>query len=192
MDTFDMDTTNNLVNPWTVHGQFLSKYFANNIPALNNEISHTLASKGFTQISNEPALKGKKDRYDIGTTCPITSQNKYFYLSALTFMKDTGNVDIQPHYINQFLSTLWNFIPNHGVYYDTVNIPVIGTGINRLPASYTRDFILREIAHSFFLISKQQTFCKTLKICLHINEYKHYDFDDIKIIFNHIDKYLNR
>ena len=192
MDTFDMDITNNLVNPRTVHGQFLSKYYANNIPSLNNEITHMLANKGFTPISNEPTLKGKTDRYDIGTTCPITTHNKYFYLSALTFMKDTGNVDIQPYYINQFLSTLWNFIPNHGVYYDTVNIPVIGTGINRLPASYTRDFILREIAHSFFLISKQQTFCKSLRICLHINDYKHYDFDDVKIIFNNIDKYLNR
>ncbi|WP_026750250.1 macro domain-containing protein [Sediminibacterium sp. C3] len=192
MDTFDMDTTNNLVNPRTVHGQFLSKYYPNNIPALNLEITHTLSSIGVQPISNEPTLKGKKDRYDIGTTCPVQTHNKYFYLSALTFMKDTGNVDIQPHFINQFLSALWNFIPNHGVYYDTVNIPVIGTGINRLPASYTRDFILREIAHSFFLISKQQTFCKTLRICLHINDYKHYDFDDVKVIFSHIDKYLNR
>lgn len=94
MDTFDMDMTNNLVNPRTVHGQFLSKYYANNIPALNNEITHTLTSKGFTPITNEPNLKGKHDRYDIGTTCPITTHNKYFYLSALTFMKDTGNVVI--------------------------------------------------------------------------------------------------
>jgi hypothetical protein len=107
-------------------------------------------------------------------------------------MRDTGNVDIQPGYINQFLSSLWNFIPNHGVYHDTVNIPVIGTGLNRLPAAYTREFILREIAHSFFLISKQQTFCRSLRICLNIADYKYYNFDDLKMIFTHIDKYLNR
>lgn len=191
-DTFDSNISNGLVNPQTIHGQFISKYFATNIGSLDSEISRTLQDKNFLPISTEANLRGKKQRYEIGTTCPILTHNKYFYLTALTFMKDSGNVDIQPQYINQFLASLYNFIPNLGEPFDTVNIPVIGTGLNRLPASYTRDFILREIANSFFLISKQQSFCKTLRICLNINDYKHYDFDDVKIIFTHIDKYLNR
>jgi hypothetical protein len=192
MDTFDTTTANNLVNPRTVYGQFITKYYPTNIQSLDNEISLSLSNKGFTPIQNDPKLKGKKDRYAIGTSCPITSHNKYFYLTALTFMTDTGNVDIQPQYIYDFLSNLWSFIPTHGDYHEIVNIPVIGTGLNRLPASYTHQFLLREIANSFFVSSKQKAVCKTLKICLHIKDYKYYDFDEVDILFNHIDKYLNR
>ncbi len=191
MDTFDTDTTNTLVNPRTVHGQFISKYYTNNVNSLDNEINLALTNLSIQPIQNDPNLKGKKNRYNIGTTCPITTHNKYFYLSALTYMRDSGNVDIQPQYIYDFLSSLWNFIPLYGVYHEIVNIPVIATGLNRLPASYTHQFILREIANSWFLSSKQQTFCKTLKICLNLKDYKYYDFDEIDLLFKHIDRYLN-
>jgi hypothetical protein len=191
MDTFDTTTGNNLVNPKTTHGQFILKYYPNNIQSLDNEISRFLSSVGINPI-NEPKLKGKKERFPIGTTCPITMPNKYFYLTALTFMTETGNVSIQPEYIYDFLSKLWCFIPAHGTYNEIINIPVIATGINRLPANYTHQFILKEIINSFFVSSKQGTFCKTLRICLHINDFKYYDFDDIENIFNYIDKNQNR
>ena len=191
-DTFDNDIGQGLVNPKTLHGQFIEKYYHGNIPALNAEINRSLNAVGAIPIQNEPALKGNKDRYDIGTVCPIKTPTKYFYLSALTFMKDTGNVDIQPEYIFDFLSKLWNFIPHFGDYHDVVNIPVIGTGLNRLPASYTSQFIVQEIANSFFVTSKVQTFCKTLRICLYEKNYKFYDFDNLNILFCHIDNYLNR
>jgi hypothetical protein len=137
-------------------------------------------------------LKGNKERFEIGTCCPIKTHNKYFYLTALTYMKETGNVEMLPQYIYDFLSRLWNFIPNHGEYHDIVNIPVIGTGLNRLPANYTNQFIVKEIINSFFVTSKVQTFCKTLRICLYHKSYKFYDFDDLNILFCHIDNYLNR
>lgn len=191
-DTFDSNTSNGLVNPKTIHGQFIGKYYPNNIQSLDNEISRVLQSNGVNPIANEPNLIGKKDRYEIGTTCLITTNNKHFYLTALTYMRETGNVDIQPQYISQFLMALYDYIPRFGIACDEVNIPVIGTGLHRLPASYTKEYIVREIANSFFLISKQQSFCKTLRICLNIYDYKHYDFDDLKMVFTHIDKYLNR
>jgi len=192
MDTFDTDITNNLVNANTIHGQFISKYFSTNVNSLNNEIGTDLVALGLTPEETNQSLKGKKDRYKIGTVCRITTHDKYFYLAALTFMQETGNIDIQPQYIYDFLSALWDFIPNHGVHHETINIPLIATGINRLPASYAHQFILREIANSFFLASKQSSFCKTLKICLNIKDYKYYDFEEVSLIFTHIDKYLNR
>ena len=192
MDTFDTTTANNLVDPKTIQGQFISRYYPINIQSLDHEISRCLSNMGVAPIQNEPNLIGKKDRFPIGTTCPITTHNKYFYLTALTFMTETGNVSIQPEYIYDFLSKLWSFIPAHGVHHETVNIPVIGTGLSRLPASYTRQFILKEIVNSFWVSSKQGSFCKTLKICLHIKDYKYYDFEDIEILFNYINKNPNR
>jgi hypothetical protein len=191
-DTFDNDTSNGLVNPNTLHGQFLEKFYRNNIPALNNQISTSLGGYGIVPLETNQNLKGNKNRFEIGTTCPVKSHNKYFYLSALTYMKDTGNVDMQPEYIYDFLSKLWNFIPQHGDYHDVVNIPVIGTGLNRLPANYTNQFIVSEIVNSFFVTSKVQTFCKTLRVCLYPKNFKFYNFDDIEILFCHIDSYLNR
>ena len=137
-------------------------------------------------------LKGNTDRYEIGTVSPIKVNNKYFYLGALSYMRDTGNVEMLPQYIYDFLSQTWNFIPTHGEYHDVVNIPVIGTGLHRLPANYTNQFIVQEIVNSFFVTSKVQTFCKTLRICLHQKNYKLYNFENINILFCHIDNYLNR
>jgi hypothetical protein len=191
-DTFDNDINNGLVNPKTLHGQFIGEYYQGNVPSLNAEIVRTLNSNGMSPILNDPNLKGNSNKYKIGTACPIKTHDKYFYLVALTYMKDTGNVEMLPQYIYDFLSSLWDFIPNHGEYHDIVNIPVIGTGLNRLPASYTNQFIVQEIVNSFFATSKVQTFCKTLRICLHQKNYKFYNFDDMNILFCHIDNYLNR
>jgi hypothetical protein len=191
-DTFDNDIMNGLVNSKTLHGQFVEKFFLGNVPSLNSEITRQLASTGRVPIQTDVNLKGNKDRFEIGTCCPIKTHDKYFYLTALTYMKETGNVEMLPQYIYDFLSQLWNFIPNHGEYYDVVNIPVIGTGLNRLPANYTQQFIAQEIVNSFFATSKVQTFCKTLRICLHQNNYKYYDFDNLNVLFCHIDNYLNR
>jgi hypothetical protein len=191
-DTFDNDIPSGLVNSKTLHGQFIEKYYPGNVPALNAEIVRSLANISSTPIENNTNLKGNSNRFEIGTTCPIKTTNEYFYLSALTYMKDTGNVEMQPQNIYDFLSNVWNFIPNHGEYHDVVNIPVIGTGLNRLPANYTNQFIVQEIVNSFFVTSKVQTFCKTLRICLHQKNYKFYNFDDINILFCHIDNYLNR
>lgn len=191
-DTFDNDISNGLVNPRSLHGQFIEKYYSGNVSALNSEIARTLSSVKSTPLQMDPNLKGNTNRYDIGAVCPIKTNNKYFYLSALTYMKDTGNVEMLPQYIYDFLSKVWNFIPNHGEYHDVVNIPVIGTGLNRLPANYTNQFIVQEIVNSFFVTSKVQTFCKTLRICLYQKNYKFYNFDDINILFCHIDNYVNR
>lgn len=190
-DTFDSDISNGLVNPGTIHGQFIRKYYENNHSALDHEIDRVLGRCGKIPIV-DTTLPGKKNRYGIGSTAAIRTGEKYFYLTALTAMRNTGNVEMQPQYINDFLSGLWSFIPLHGEYHDVVNVPVIGTGLNRLPANYTNGYILKEIVHSFFIASKQQTFCKTLKVCLHPQSYSLYDFEKIDVLLCHIDAYVNR
>ncbi|MDY0990468.1 DUF6430 domain-containing protein [Flavobacterium sp. CFBP9031] len=192
-DTFDNDIPNGLVNKKTVHGQFIEKFYSSNIGTLNSEITRNLQLVGAIPIETNNNLKGNKVRYDIGTACSIKPSNdKYFYLSALSFMKETGNVEMRPEYLYDFLSKTWDFIPNHGEYHDTVNIPVIGTGLHRLPANHTNQFIVNEIVNSFFVTSKVQTFCKTLRICLYHKNYKLYNFENLNILFCHIDNYLNR
>jgi hypothetical protein len=192
-DTFDNDIPNGLVNKKTVHGQFIEKFYSSNIGSLNGEITRNLQLVGATPIENNVNLKGNKNRYEIGTACSIKLNNgKYFYLSALSFMKETGNVEMRSEYLYDFLSKTWDFIPNHGEYHDIVNIPVIGTGLHRLPANHTNQFIVNEIVNSFFVTSKVQTFCKTLRICLHHKNYKLYNFENLNILFCHIDNYLNR
>lgn len=159
-DTFDTDIPNGLVNRKTLNGQFIEKYYSTNVGSLDAEIRRNINATGIAPIQNDPQLKGNKDRYEIGTISPIKVSNKYFYLSALSYMKDTGNVEILPQYIYDFLSQTWNFIPTHGEYHDIVNIPVIGTGLHRLPANFTNQYIVQEIINSFFVTSKVQTFVR--------------------------------
>ena len=191
MDTFDTDLSKRLVNPKTIHGQFINTFYSNNISDLDNQIEKKLKENNGILISNEENLIGKKERYKIGATCEIYAHSKHFYLTALTNMNPTGNVNIQPQYIQEFLSCLWLYILNNGVHEDYVNLPVIGSGINRLPARYTRELIIREIITSFFLMSKEKGFCKTLRICLHYNDFEYYNLEETKKLLEYIDKYLN-
>lgn len=190
MDTFDTSFDKNLVDSNTLHGKLITKYYSNKVITLDNEITQSLTSSGFSPVSTSQTLKGKKDKYDIGTTAIVQPEKKYFYLTVLTKMTDSGNVTIQPEHIIDFLANLWQFIPAHGrTTLKTINIPVIGKGINRLPAEYTHQRIIREIANSFITTSSQGTFCQKLRICIYPFDANYINLDKLKSYTEHLIEY---
>lgn len=189
MDTFDNDCSNDLVNPKTIHGQFVKNYFDNNIGQLDREISNSLKQNNQELIGTEANLPGNNNRYEIGSTACIQNGDKIFYLSALSKMTERRNVEIRPEFIVNFLSNLWVFIVEYGTYTDEINIPVIGTGIKRLPAQFTNQDILYEVVNSFISSAKSNSPCKTLRICLYYRDFDKYDLDKIKRHLDHENDY---
>jgi hypothetical protein len=189
MDTFDTSLENNLVDSNTLHGKLIRKYYSERVNTLDTEITYSLTRTGNVPQSNSNNLIGKKDKYEIGTTVIAEPSSKYFYLTALTAMTETGNVSIQPEYIVDFLANLWQFIPRHGKTHKIVNIPIIGKGINRLPAEFTHQRIAREIANSFITTSSQGTFCEKLRICIYPYDAKYINSNKLTEYIEHLIEY---
>jgi hypothetical protein len=189
MDTFDTDFRHNLVDKYTLHGKLIIKYYSGKEHLLDTEIRDSLSRTGFTPFEVNPNLRGKKEKYSIGTTVIIQPNNEYFYLTALTAMTETGNVTIQPEYLIDALANLWQFVPSYGKPMDIINIPIIGKSLNRLPPEYTHQKIAREIANSFITTSKQKTFCKKLRICIYPKDCDYINMKKLIEFVNHLKEY---
>ncbi len=189
MDTFDTSFDNNLVDSNTLHGQLIQKYYKDKVHVLDSEITNSLTRTNQSPVSTDLDLKGKKDKYSVGSTAVVEPENKYFYLTVLTTMTSTGNVTIQSESLVDFLAILWQFIPTYGKYSKTINIPLIGKGINRLPPEYTHQRIAQEIANSFITNCKQGTFCSRLRICIYPSDSKFINTDKIQNYVSHLVKY---
>lgn len=190
MDTFDNDILNDLVNPNTLHGKFITKYYHNNPHQLDEDINFFLNTNKIVPVEIDHKLKGKKNKYQIGTVVLVkTPDQKTFLLSVTTKMKASGNVEPHPDYIEEFLTSVWNNISEYGIYNDTINIPVIGTFISRLPSRYTHQFILFEIIDAFVEQCKAKTVCKNLRVCLYKDNFNHYDMSSIDNFLDYITKY---
>jgi hypothetical protein len=189
MDTFESEFRDNLVDQNTLQGKVISKYYTGKETNLDNEINQSLKRTNTILLDSDENLKGKKDRYPIGSTVIIQPENEYFYWAALAAQTDTGNVIIKPEYLIDALSNLWQFIPKYGKRFDIINIPVIGKGIDRLPPEYTHQRIIREIANSFITSSKQLKFCTTLRICIYPKDSQYIDINKIIDYVNHLKEY---
>lgn len=189
MDTFDTNTTNGLVNPNTLHGKLIETYYKNKADLLETETKNSLNLNNQELLETDNELRGNKDRYEIGSTAILKPENKVIYFSALSKMTKNGTVEVRPENLVTFLSNIWVFISQFGDFTENLNIPVVGTGIKRLPSEYTNQDIIYEIINSFITASKVSGFCKELQICLYHKDYKYYDIEKIEKYLEYINEY---
>lgn len=190
IDTFDTSISNELVNPNTLHGQMIEKYYSGQLNLLDNEIKQCLLLNGNIPYETDKNLKGKKERYQIGTTVMLRPMDKLIYHTVLTKMTSTKSAELKEEFVDTFLINIWDFIQKHGIYNDELVIPVIGTGKKKLPGSYTNQFVVYRIIESFAHKIKSITFCRKLKICLRDLDYEKYDLEKIEDFLVYIDDYL--
>lgn len=189
MDTFETEFRDNLVDRNTLQGKVISKYYTGRENLLDNEITQSLIRTNSTLIETNNTFKGKRNRYAIGTAVVLKPENEYFYWTAASAQTATGNVIIKPEYLIDALANLWQFIPTYGQTFETINIPIIGKGLDRLPPEYTHQRVAREIANSFITSSKQQKFCKKLRICLYPKDSQYFDIPKLLDYVNHLKEY---
>ena len=93
---------------------------------------------------------------------------------------------------NDFLVNMWINLAKKATTDETVNVVVFGEGLNRMPASFTKQKKINEIIRSFIVCSLEGVSYKKLRICLKCNkrenleefeklQYLQYEFDSMNV-----------
>lgn len=119
---FEADVAGGKIATDSLQGQFTARYFTGN----QNEL--------IAAICEELKLIEGHGPYPVGTTVPVTTHGKTFYLTAMARLNDKGNAETTLYEIKEALDGLWAHVRESGELQELV-VPVIGTGRGRLGTS---------------------------------------------------------
>lgn len=152
-DYFDTHVGDGIIDPKSVHGQFINNLFSNRVTELDAKISKSLATQGVQGMSVSPRVNGKNIKYPLGV-CADVMDGGNRYVCVVTTEFDNDNIarltrDKLPIVIKGLFEHLECVCGS-----DSVSMPVIGAGNARLNRSSERvlhfmidyfDFSLSEI-----------------------------------------------
>ena len=147
--SFEADVAGGKIAPESLQGQFTARYFTGNQNVLIAKIREALKH-----------LPGSAP-YPMGTTIPITTHGKTFYLTAMAELNAQGNAFTTPDNVRLALEGLWRHVRDAGELQE-LGVPVVGTGRGRLMLS--RKKMISLIAESFVDASEQNKFAEHLVI----------------------------
>lgn len=146
---FESDVAGGRIAPESLQGQFTARYFTGNQSELIDLVHDALGN-----VSGVPP-------YPMGTTIPITTHGKTFYLTAMSELNDQGNASTTPENVRLALEGLWRHVQQAGELQELA-VPVVGTGRGRL--MLTRKKIISLIAESFVDASEDSKVAEHLVI----------------------------
>lgn len=172
---FEADVAGGKIAPDSLQGQFTARYFTGN----QNE----LIAKIRDGLSN---LRGTIP-FPMGTTIPITTHGKTFYLTAMAELNEQGNASTTLEDVRQALDGLWSHVRDAGELQELA-VPAIGTGRGRL--KQTRKRMIAVIAESFMKASEKGKFTEKLVIVIRPEDASKFGVNlyDIK---DHLNQVLN-
>lgn len=173
--TFDTETENGLIAANSLQGQFVKKYFPENIKKLDQEIEQALDGRNYS-VAENPLRKDKL--YDIGTVAKIMVRQEIFYLLAMGELNEKGTAETSLPFIRTALDKLWHFISSEGEN-DPVIIPLLGTGRGRITTS--RKKMIEIHAQSFINASKDRIFSNKLIITIWPDDAKNFEINLLEI-----------
>ena len=133
---FDTIVDDQIIAHKTIHGQFIDKYFANNIQDLDNMISQALAGKA-NATPRYQRNHAKPTPYPIGTCIDIVHNGVTYVLFALTHFNEQDVAYLDRKEFGEAIRGLMTHL--HDMNNDrTVNMPVIGTGMSKMQRSHQR------------------------------------------------------
>lgn len=173
--TFDTDTTNNLIHPKSLQAQFASKFFG--LPArLDKAIDASLQGEQFELLTSQQKHRGKLKLYPIGATVKVCTQKQIdAYLVAIATMNGYGVASTSIDQFRVALGAFWQYVIEKGGGSPKLRMPVIGTGLAKLPAN--REEVIREILRSFFAASSADHFCTQLTIVITAKDFLEHEIN---------------
>lgn len=148
---FEADVAGGKIAVDSLQGQFTAKYYTGNQNELINEINEELKSINLTAP------------YPMGTTIPIHTHGKTFYLTAMAEIGEGGNASSSISDIKTALNGLWDYVRINGELQELA-VPVVGTGRGRL--NMPRKKMIALIAESFVKASVQDKLSDKLIITI--------------------------
>ncbi len=136
-DYFDTHVGDGIIDPKSVHGQFINNLFSNRITELDAKLSKSLKAQGVQGKPVSPRVNGKSVKYPLGV-CADVMDGGNRYVCVVTTEFDKNNI---AKLTRDKLSIVIKGLFEHlecvcGS--DSVNMPVIGAGNARLNRSSER------------------------------------------------------
>lgn len=130
-DYFDTHVGDGIIDPKSVHGQFIENLFKDRLKELDDKIAESLRSQGLRGVEVPPRNNGKSIKYSLGE-CADVMDGGNRYVCVVTTEFDEDNI---AHLTRDKLSTVIDGLFNHLELVagrETVSMPVIGAGNARL------------------------------------------------------------
>jgi hypothetical protein len=125
-DCFDTIVDDDLISSKSVHGQFIKRYFSDNLILLDNLIDEELKNLNYQLINKN---LGKNKKYPIGTVISIDYNKTTFVLVALSEMNANYKCSCSPLQYMEVISKLLGYLHQHSNA-KIVSLPVIGGGLS--------------------------------------------------------------
>lgn len=187
VDTFDT-ALDSIITSKSLHGAFLAMCKKQKVDIdslVENGLKHATVEK------HDESLPGKKDRYALGTTCPIMIKEKQFALVSFAQIQADGGIRISKQEYIDFLHRMWTNLSNPTIRQDEVNVAVIGNRFLDLPADFTTEQKIDIMIQTFFSVARERKVCNTLRICVHDSNALDVDFAHYPIVIEHLAKRPN-
>lgn len=170
--SFECDVAGGKIAPDSLQGQFTAKYFTGDQNSLIKLVDEQLKP-----IGSPP--------YPMGTTIPIGTHGKTFYLVAMANLNEHGTASTNLPSVQEALAGLWVKVRESGELQELV-VPVVGTARGRL--DLPRKKMIEKIAESFIDFSRMGKFTNRLVIMIHPDDAKNFQINlyDIKDHLKHV------
>lgn len=127
---FDTIVDDQIIAHKSIHGKFIDTYFKDRISELDNKIQQALSSIKENEI-NSTRIRGKQNKYPLGTCISIHDGENIYVLFAFTHFNEENNAYIDTKEVNNAIVKLMLYLDkiSNG---NSVYLPVFGTGLSRL------------------------------------------------------------
>jgi hypothetical protein len=171
-DTFDTDTTDNLViNARSMQGQLLDRVYGGDRVRLDGELEAALHHV-VVQSEETPEGKrhGKRARYPIGTVAVLGTPTRRIFAVAYSRMGNDliANADLDGLWLS--LSRTWAAIRVHGQR-QRVAVPLMGAEFARI-SNLDREHLLKLILLSFVACSRDRPITPELVAVIHPRDFE--------------------
>ena len=172
---FDTIIGNGVILPTSLHGEFINKFYKNDIGTLDALIDNQL--QGIPSEERTEKQKGKRKTYPLGTCVKIERKGRTYILAALTRFDDNCHAEPIDKFIrNEFLSKVWEWI-RVNVEPGDIHFPLIGTGCSRMTGTTLEKY--RAIVDSGLAAISQSKLYQSFDITLLANLFQEYeDFNE--------------
>ena len=178
---FDTTVDDKIISSKTIHGKFIKKFFGGNEVDLKRQLTNGLSQYKPLEINSE-RKSGNKVKYPLGTVCEVISDNKIFYLVALTRFNSNHRAEVNNSEYQRVLCDLFSYIEQNSQG-RKVSIPLIGAGHSGVKLSKQKllEFLLFSIS-----LKDDLTLINGVDVVLHESIKKEIDLTSTQILFNTI------
>jgi hypothetical protein len=166
-DTFDTDTTNNvIISRTSVQGQIVDQLYGGDSGHLDSELTSALSGVAVARTERRSDKRaGKLKRYPIGTVAILGPPERRVFAVAYSRM---GNDLVAKSSVEDLwhgLSRVWDAIYRVGQR-RCVAIPLVGSELARINC-LDRESLLKMVLLSFVARSREELICQELIVVLH-------------------------